>query len=86
MFFVAGARSSFGAFHVSAVALVHQFFKGKHQAKGQAIYNSVAFGAGGTLGGLYSGYTWDALGSYVTYSIAAGCALLALLLVQWKLR
>ncbi len=78
--------ATFGMFHSSAVGLIHKYFKGKHQSKGQAIYNSVAFGAGGTLGSLYSGYTWELFGPYVTYSIAAGCALLAMLLAAWKHR
>ena len=78
--------ATFGMFHASAVGLIHKYFKGKHQSKGQAIYNSVAFGAGGTLGGLYSGYTWEVLGASLTYSIAAGCALLAMLLAAWKHR
>ena len=78
--------ATFGMFHSSAVGLIHKYFKGKHQSKGQAIYNSVAFGAGGTVGGLYSGYTWDVFGPSMTYSIAAGCALLAMLLAAWKHR
>jgi PPP family 3-phenylpropionic acid transporter len=78
--------ATFGSYHASAVALVHHFFKGRHQAKGQAIYNSISFGAGGSLGSLYAGYTWDLWGAQVTYSVAAGCALLALLLLVWQLR
>jgi PPP family 3-phenylpropionic acid transporter len=78
--------ATFGSYHASAVALIHRYFRGRHQSKGQAIYNSVAFGAGGTLGGLYSGYTWEVIGPYFTYTISAGCALLALVLLIWKLR
>jgi MFS transporter, PPP family, 3-phenylpropionic acid transporter len=78
--------ATFGAYHASAVALVNRFFKGRHQAKGQAIYNGVSFGAGGTLGSLYAGQTWETLGASGTFSIAAGCALVAMLLVGWKLR
>jgi PPP family 3-phenylpropionic acid transporter len=77
---------TFGAYHAAAVAMIHHFFKGKHQAKGQAIYTSLAFGAGGTVGGIYSGYTWEKLGPYVTFSIAAGCALLAFILILTKLK
>jgi PPP family 3-phenylpropionic acid transporter len=77
--------ATFGVYHSAAVEVVHRLFRGKHQARGQAIYNSFSFGAGGTLGGLYSGYTWDALGPQMTFTIAAGCALAALALVGWKL-
>lgn len=74
---------TFGSFHGAAVALVHRIFRGRHQARGQAIYSSVAFGAGGTLGGLYSGYTWDKLGASMTFTLAAGCAFLALIITLW---
>jgi MFS transporter, PPP family, 3-phenylpropionic acid transporter len=76
--------ATFGAFHSAAVALIHRNFRGRHQARGQGLYNSMAFGAGGTLGGLYSGAIWDSLGPQVTFSLAAFCAGLAFVLVAWK--
>jgi PPP family 3-phenylpropionic acid transporter len=76
--------ATFGAYHASAVALINRFFKGRHQAKGQGIYNSISFGAGGALGSLYAGRAWDGLGASGTFSIAAGCAMLGLLLLLWK--
>ncbi|HNI09480.1 MAG TPA: MFS transporter, partial [Thiobacillaceae bacterium] len=75
---------TFGAYHASALALVHRHFTGKNQARGQALYNSLAFGVGGTLGSLYSGAAWDGLGAGFTFSIAAGCALLAALAFAWR--
>lgn len=72
--------ATFGAYHAAAVALVHRYFSGRHQAKGQALYSSVAFGAGGTLGGLASGYMWDGLGPGWTYTAAALSALSGALL------
>jgi PPP family 3-phenylpropionic acid transporter len=66
------------------VSLIHSHFKGRHQARGQGLYNSMAFGAGGTLGGLYSGAIWESFGPRVTFSIAAACAGLAFVLVLWK--
>lgn len=77
--------ATFGAYHSAAVEVVHRFFRGRHQAKGQGLYNSVSFGAGGTLGGLYSGYAWDVIGPEVTFSLAAACGLVAWGLVWWKL-
>lgn len=76
--------ATFGANHVAAVALIHHYFRGRHQARGQGIYNSMAFGAGGTLGGLYAGALWDSLGAQWTFAIAAGFALLGFMLVAWK--
>jgi PPP family 3-phenylpropionic acid transporter len=77
--------ATFGAYHAAAVAVVHHFFRGKHQAKGQGLYNSLSFGAGGTLGGLYSGYTWESLGPQITFTLASASALVAFVLVYWRL-
>jgi PPP family 3-phenylpropionic acid transporter len=73
---------TFGAYHAAAISLVHSHFRGRNQARGQALYNSLAFGVGGTLGSLYAGAAWDRLGGALTYSIAAACALLAALVFQ----
>lgn len=78
--------ASFGSYHASAVALVHQFFRGKHQAKGQGLYTSVSFGLGGTLGGLLSGYTWDTLGAGWSFTLSATCALAGYLVLLWGSR
>jgi len=45
------------AYHAAAVAAVHHYFRGRHQAQGQALYTSLSFGAGGALGAVASGYT-----------------------------
>jgi PPP family 3-phenylpropionic acid transporter len=77
---------TFGAFHASSVGLVHQFFQGRHQSKGQALYGSFTYGAGGMVGGLLSGPIWQQWGASALYSFSAGMALLGLLLMWWKLR
>lgn len=78
--------ATFGAYHAAAVAAVYHFFRGRHQAKGQALYTSLTFGAGGAVGGVYSGYAWDWLGPGWTFTLAATAALQGMLLVAWKLR
>jgi len=77
--------ATFGSFHAAAVALIHHFFQGRHQSKGQALYGSLTYGAGGMLGGLASGPIWQHYGASVLYSCSAGIALLGLLLIGWKL-
>lgn len=67
---------TFGAYHAAAIAMVNQWFPGRLQPQGQALYGSLSFGAGGMLGGLVSGYTWDVLGATWTYTLGAGFALL----------
>ncbi len=68
---------TFGTYHAAAVALIHQHFRGRHQARGQALYISLSYGVGGTIGGLASGLTWDSLGSEWTFTLAAVSAALA---------
>ena len=69
--------ATFGSFHATAMQLVHRFFTGKHQHRGQAIYGSLSFGIGGAVGSLYSGHAWATLGPTVTFNIAAASAGLA---------
>jgi MFS transporter, PPP family, 3-phenylpropionic acid transporter len=73
--------ASFGVFHSAALATVHTLFRGGSQSRGQAVYSSLSFGLGGTLGGLGSGLAWQPLGAAGTFSVAAGSALLGLALI-----
>ena len=77
--------ATFGSFHASAVALIHHFFQGRHQSKGQALFGSFTYGAGGMLGSLASGPIWQNYGANVLYSCSAVMALLGFLLMGWKL-
>lgn len=77
--------ASFGFFHAAAIGIVHQLFRGRHQARGQAIYGSLTFGVGGTLGSLASGYAWEPLGAALTFTLAAVAALAGMVLLWWKL-
>ncbi len=74
--------ATFGSFHAASVEVVSQFFNGRHQAKGQAIYNSVTYGLGGAIGGIAGGYGLQYLGGATTFVLAAlfplaGCAVIA---------
>lgn len=75
--------ASFGVFHAVAIQLIHRYFVGRHQGRGQAIYSSIGFGLGGAIGALYSGYAWDALGPVATFMFAALCSFLGFL-VAWR--
>ena len=78
--------ASFGTFHASALGLVQRRFAGRQQARGQAVYSSLTFGVGGTLGALASGVLWESLGPAGTFSLAAGCAALGGLALAGRLR
>lgn len=75
--------ASFGTFHASSIHLVRHFFQGRHKGRGQALYSSLSFGAGGAVGSLLAGHAWDALGPTVTY-VSAAAAALAGALIAWR--
>lgn len=77
---------TFGAHHAAAIAAVNQWFPGQARGRGQALYSSLSFGAGGLLGGLLSGWTWDWVGAAWTYTLGSAFALLGLLLVLFWVR
>jgi len=70
--------ASFGIYHAVAIQLIHRYFTGRNQGRGQALYSSVSFGAGGAVGSFASGLGWDSLGPAAVYLLAASMALLAL--------
>ncbi len=76
--------ASFGLYHAVAITLIHRFFHGRLQGRGQALYSSLSFGAGGALGSLISGYLWEGVGPAFTYVFAALLSGLAALLV-WRI-
>ena len=78
--------ATFGSFHVATVQVVTQFFNGKHQAKGQAIYNSVTYGIGGTIGGVAGGYALQGLGGELTFLLAATFPLVGFAVIAFGLK
>jgi MFS transporter, PPP family, 3-phenylpropionic acid transporter len=63
--------ASFGMYHGVAMQLIRQCFTDQHLGKAQALYSSLSFGAGGAIGSLISGYTWDNIGAQMSYLWAA---------------
>ena len=73
---------TFGAFHAAGVAATHRVFSGELRSRGQALYSSLGYGAGGAIGTLAAGYAWENLGGALTFSLSAVAALAALLMVR----
>jgi len=69
--------ASFGLFHAVAVVCIHEFFPGRTHGRGQALYSSIGFGAGGALGSLYSGYAWAMFGPSAMFWMATALVLVA---------
>ena len=63
--------ATFGAFHAAAVAAVQRVFSPGAQARGQALFSSVTYGAGGALGALAAGVLWQAGGPALAFSASA---------------
>lgn len=77
---------SFGVFHAVSIHLIHQFFPGSLQGRGQALYSSLSFGAGNAVGSLAAGYLWEGLGPVAMYDLAALLGALGWLAVWRGLR
>lgn len=69
--------ATYGVYHASAISLIHRYFTGRLQGRGQAIYSSMTFGAGVALGSLVAGNLWETAGGSQTFYLAAGIAALA---------
>ena len=78
--------ASFGLYHVVVIFMIHRLFTGAHQGRGQALYSSLSFGAGGAIGSLLSGYLWSGIGPQAMYLMAAAAALCAFFVVILGLR
>ncbi|MCB1762460.1 MAG: MFS transporter [Gammaproteobacteria bacterium] len=75
--------ATFGSFHAAAIHLVHHYFTGRHQGRGQALYSSLSFGAGGALGSLFSGYLWNSAGAATAFTVATLITLVAVV-IAWR--
>jgi len=74
---------AFGVHHVAVLQLIHRYFVGRHQGRGQALYSSLAYGLGGALGALVSGYAWSAVDATSTFILAA-ITCTAAFLIAWR--
>jgi PPP family 3-phenylpropionic acid transporter len=68
------------------VAALNQWFDARQQARAQALYGSVSFGAGGMVGGLLSGWMWAPLGGAWAFAFSSLFALAGYLLLRrlWR--
>jgi PPP family 3-phenylpropionic acid transporter len=71
--------ASFGSFHAAAVAAVHRLFPEGAQARGQALFSSVTYGAGSAGGALAAGWLWQAGGPALAFCASALAGLVGLL-------
>jgi PPP family 3-phenylpropionic acid transporter len=67
--------ATFGVHHSASIATLQRWFSGPLQARGQALFISISYGMGGTLGGLILSACWDTFGARTVYLVAAIFAL-----------
>jgi PPP family 3-phenylpropionic acid transporter len=72
--------ATFGSFHAAAVAAVHRVFPPHAQARGQSLFSSIGYGAGGALGAVLAGWAWEAAGPGVAFTVSSAAAAAGLLL------
>lgn len=73
--------ATFGAYHASAIAILHSTFPKNLQGQAQALYSSLSFGAGGAVGSLTGGYVWDFYGPTGSFEIAAMISIVGAIVV-----
>lgn len=80
--------ATFGTHHSASIATLQRWFSGPLQARGQALYTSIAYGLGGTIGGLILSQFWDKFGAQSVYFVAAlfslGAVICAGLSYRWQ--
>jgi PPP family 3-phenylpropionic acid transporter len=74
--------ATFGSFHAASVAAVHRVFPEAAQARGQTLFSSLSYGAGGAAGALGAGWLWEAAGPGFAFSLSALAGLAGLLLAH----
>ena len=75
--------ASFGSLHAVGIALVYHYFSQNTQGRGQALFASAGFGAGGAAGALFSGMFWASWGGGVTFTVAASVSLIAFVIAYF---
>ncbi len=66
---------TFGVHHAASLTLLRRWFGGRLAARGQALYTSVSYGLGGTLGGLGAAWIWKHVHPSAAFYASAAAAL-----------
>jgi PPP family 3-phenylpropionic acid transporter len=78
--------ATFAAHHSACVLTMQRWFAGPLQASGQALYMSIAYGIGGTFGGLFMTFCWDKIGPQQMFYGAAALAAAGAGSAWWSFR
>ena len=78
--------ATFGSFHVGSIHIIEYFFNKDHHARGQSLYNSIAYGVGGAIGGIGGGLMIENFGANLTFTLSALLPLFGFLIIFFGLR
>jgi MFS transporter, PPP family, 3-phenylpropionic acid transporter len=67
---------TFGLHHSASMAILQRWFGPQQQARAQAVFIVVAYGLGGSIGGLSAGWIWDRVSPEAAFLSAALAGLL----------
>jgi PPP family 3-phenylpropionic acid transporter len=67
---------TFAVHHSASVLTIQRWFPGRTAARGQALYTSIGYGAGGTLGSLIAAWLWSEVSPGAAFLSSSAAALL----------
>jgi PPP family 3-phenylpropionic acid transporter len=67
---------TFAVHHSASVLTIQRWFPGRAAARGQALYTSIGYGVGGTLGSLAAAWLWSAVSPSAAFLSSSAAALL----------
>jgi PPP family 3-phenylpropionic acid transporter len=81
-----GHAMTFGAHHTTSLRFLQQWFGGPTLARGQALYMSISYGIGGSIGGFVAGWVWDYLGPQHVFGLSAIASIVGFLSISQSIR
>ncbi len=77
---------TFGVHHAASLTLLRRWFPGRLAARGQALYTSVSYGLGGTLGGIGAAWIWEHIAAQAAFQASAAIAVIGAFVILWLRR
>ena len=74
--------ATFGSFHAASIAAVRRIFPPEAQGRGQTLFSSIGYGAGGAAGALLAGWAWELAGPGLAFSLSSLVAMAGLFLAH----
>lgn len=77
---------TFGAHHTTSLRFLQQWFNGATQARGQALYTSISYGLGGSIGGVCAGWVWDLIAPQHVFGLSALMSVLGFFAIRQSIK